>query len=443
MQEMLTTVWGFIKSHWLDIVLVIATLVAFDRLTAKPVDDNGKVITDPTKKRQWRLIWGSVLAILAIILFARFSHQSWFEHSVSKPQLANFPSWWQWVWVLINGIVLFILFIVANKNENITGPNFYKQGMWGSICWFTGLSLWILFGWSAWSLWSGLVLNIIGLFLRHGYTTENQVKKQITMFGEWLVDKPSWVPTPLWWYALNEGYLEPGLRFMLLPFDFPGLNFVKIVHAKRQLGTKEKPLVTEKLNTLPDDKSPVGAAITMKYMVTRLTGCNLKAIRDLHNTTGLKVDDVLVNLVETQMAEFASTMTMDTHLSLKGNGGYREDFNKKMRPVIESFNEKWGDDKVEVVLIDVSPPPEYEAAITAANSAKRDLEAAKTRAEAEAAKITTPVTELEKKMQTEEGAAAVAAFIEIKRAENARTVVLDRALGDSAAHILGSNKKSK
>lgn len=455
------TVGGFVDSHWLDIAIGILILIAWGGLSKRAYDERGLLIRDPKlrpSKKGWWIFFGIVLLLAVARVLHYFpavqanlpNAQSGHDSGEQRDSFWSHLPYLKIIFLLIGIGVHSLLFYLANKNDRITGPKFYAHGFWGTVSWILGVSLIIFSSLKFWYVSVPLVL--VGLALRHSYTTENQVRRQITFFGQWLVEKPSWSPDFIWWYGLRQGCLESGLSFMLIPFDFPGLDFVKIVHAKRQLGTKKEPLVSRKMNcrAVPEgnkdpNASKVGAAVTIEYMITRLTGCNTKAIKSLYGLQNIDPDEAVVNMVEAKFVEFISKDTLEEHLLRKGNGAYRAALKKEMDQVAKEILKKWGDGFTEVELIDINPPADYEAAIAAAKTAEQEVLATRQKALAEQISIETPANAIKAIMEEPAGREAIASLIELRRSGKAthdRTIVIGNpADALAAARKLTDDKK--
>ena len=446
MHELWDTAVTWVTAHWFDLVMVGVAIFVFKGLFRQPLDDRGRLIKDPKKrpsKYGWLLGTGLISLYFAVRIFGNVGLENFKGVSAMK-----------FVWSLCIIAVYAVLFYIANKKE-FTGQTIYLRGLYGSIAWSLSLVSFIFFGFSFWSL----ALAILGLALRHAYTVPNRRRGVGVWFGKWLVrrdvqdrpDTPSYHRT-IW--TNRKICLDPGLTFLLVPFDMPGWDIRLIIDELRYVGSAKKPEFTPELNAKPNPEvrdetgkiiskaDPIGGVIKFQYFGRFRTGRNLSRLRKLPDDVREHPEDHVKARVIKCLRFFAGQYTVAEHLSLKNTVKYKNRLKKIMEEMYADVANEFAVDEIYFEVLDPEASDKVRVEIEKVAAADQTIIARRKLGEAAGAEIGAQIDAVEERMKTPAGAAAMAALVELKRAENARTIVVDRTLGGSAAKFFGGDSES-
>ncbi len=447
MQELWKAAVAWVTAHWFDLAMAGVAIFVLKGLFRQPLDDRGRLIKDPNKrpsKYGWLLGTGLVSAYFAVRIFGNVGLENFKGISAMK-----------FVWSLLILAFYAVLFYIANKKE-FTGQTIYLRGLYGSIAWSLSLVIFIFFGFSWWAL----ALAIFGLALRHAYTVPNRRRGVGVWFGKWLVrrdvgdrpDTPSYHRT-IW--TNRNVCLEPGLTFLILPFDMPGWDIRIVIDELRYVGTRKKPEFTPEFNAKPNPEvkdevtgkviskaDPIGGIVKFQYFGRFRTGKNLSRLRKLPDDVREHPEDHVVARVIKCLRFFAGQYTVAEHLSLKNTVEYKNGLKVIMEEMYEDVANEFAVDEIYFEVLDPEPSDAVRQEVEKVAAADQKIISRRKLGEAAGAEIGAQIDAVEKRMQTPAGAAAMAALIEMKRAENARTIVVDRSLGGAAAKLFGSEGES-
>ncbi len=446
MQELWDAAVTWVTAHWFDLAMVGVAIFVLKGLFRQPLDDKGRLIKDPKKrpsKYGWLLGTGLISIYFAARIFGNVGPENFKGISAMK-----------FVWSFVIVAVYAVLFYIANKKE-FTGQTIYLRGLYGSIAWSLSLVSFIFFGFSFWAL----ALAILGLALRHAYTVANRRRGVGVWFGKWLVrrddqdrpDTPSYHRT-IW--TNRKICLEPGLTFLLLPFDMPGWDIRLIIDELRYVGSSNKPEFTPELNTAPNPEvtdetgkvikpaDPIGGVIRFQYFGRFRTGRHLSRLRKLPDDVRERPEEHVKARVLACLRLFASKYTIAEHLSLKDKTEYRNGLLGILAQMYADVANEFAVDEIYFEVLDPEASDTVRKEIEQVAAAEQKIIARRKLGEAAGAEIAAQIDVVAKRMETPIGAAAMAALVELERARNARTIVVDRALGNSAAKFFGGDSES-
>jgi hypothetical protein len=462
MHELWVNILGFVKLHWLDFVLGIASIVVVKGLLRQPLDDRGRLIKDP-KKRPSKYGWYVAGALLGIYWLLRIT-------GVAFPSLGHISKT-RWVWSALIVVGQAILVVVAQKQKELTGDTWYMRGIYGSAAWSVGLATLILFGFSFWSLG----LTILGVALCHFYVIPNRHLGVGVLFGRWLVsdnrvelkeDKDGNLLEEFYdeghtiWTLFKQA-LTPGLCLLPLPYWCPGWDLRLIKDELRYVGSEERPIYTPELNTAPnpDDPDGIGGIVRYQFFGRFRTAQNLARLRKQPDKVRNNPELFVSARVIACLRLFANEYTLAEHLTKKSGGtadnngaeprpNYKDGLKDKLETMYREVAREFGVGEIEFEVLDPEVSEKVRASVEDAAAADRKIITRRKAGEAAGAELKAQIDAVRKATETPEGEAAADRLIELEYARNGRTIRFAGAEGlagaaAAAAKTLGDETEAK